>query len=64
MRAPGWGRFGLCDVDDKPRSASLLGIMSIPTLVVFEPGGSEAAGHVGALTPRALDQVVAQLPQG
>ncbi|MGH9244872.1 MAG: thioredoxin family protein [Acidimicrobiales bacterium] len=56
-------RFGSCNVDENPGTARLLGIMSIPTLVVFEPGGSEAARHVGALTPRALEQLLAQLPQ-
>ncbi|MGH9290339.1 MAG: thioredoxin family protein [Acidimicrobiales bacterium] len=55
-------RFGSCNVDDNPHTASLLGVMSVPTLVVFEPSGSEAARHVGALTPRALDRVLSQLP--
>lgn len=33
--------FGSCDVDDNPETASLLGIMSTPTLVVFGPDDSE-----------------------
>jgi hypothetical protein len=41
----------------------LVGIMSIPTLVVFEPSGSEAERHVGPLAPRALTHVLDQLPR-
>jgi thioredoxin 1 len=60
---PGGVRFGSCNVDDNPRTTALVGIMSIPTLVVFEPSGSEARRHVGALPARALGQLLAQLPQ-
>ncbi len=59
---PGGVRFGSCNVDDNPRTTALLGITSIPTLVVFEPSGSELRRHVGVLPPRALDQLLAELP--
>ena len=59
---PGDVRFGSCNVDENQRTASLLGIMSIPTLVVFDPEGNEAFRHAGVLPPRALDQLLAQLP--
>jgi len=60
---PGGVRFGSCNVDDNPRTAALLGIMSVPTLMVFDPGGNEASRHVGALPARALGQLLAQLPR-
>ena len=60
---PGGVRFGSCNVDDNPRTTTLLGIMSIPTLVVFDPSGSEASRHVGALPARALGQLLAELPR-
>ena len=56
-------RFGSCNVDDNPSTTALLGIMSIPTLVVFEPSGSEARRHVGGLPARALGQLLAELSQ-
>jgi len=62
-RHRGGVRFGSCNVDDNPRTTALVGIMSIPTLVVFEPSGSEARRHVGALPARTLGQLLAQLPQ-
>jgi hypothetical protein len=50
-------------VDDNPRTTTLPGIMSIPTLVVFDPSGSKASRHIGALPARALGQLLAQLPR-
>lgn len=55
-------RFGSCNVDDNPKTAALLGIMSIPTLVVFGPDGSEVGRHVGTLSQGLLEQIVARLP--
>jgi thioredoxin len=57
----GWIRFGKCDVDANPRAAGLLGIQSIPTLVVFGTDGSELGRVSGALPRRHLDEVIARL---
>jgi thioredoxin 1 len=56
-------RFGSCNVDDNPRTTGLVGIMTIPTLVVFEPSGSEATRHVDGLPARALGRLLAELPR-
>jgi thioredoxin len=53
-------RFGACDVDQNPKTASLLGIRSIPTVVVFGPDGSEVA-RSGAMPHGQLDQLVERL---
>lgn len=55
-------RFGSCNVDDNPKTAALLGITSIPTLVVFGPDGSEVGRHVGVVSRGSLEQIVARLP--
>ena len=54
-------RFGACDVDASPRTAELLGIRSIPTLVVFGPDGSEVGRSTGAVSRGDLEATVAQL---
>lgn len=53
-------RFGACNVDQNPKTASLLGIRSIPALVVFGPDGSEVT-RTGALPKAQLEQLVARL---
>ena len=54
-------RFGACDVDANPATAQLLGIRSIPTLVVFGPDGSEVGRSTGAVSRGDLEATVAQL---
>jgi thioredoxin 2 len=54
-------RFGSCDVDASPRTAELLQIRSIPTLVVFGPDGSEVGRSAGAVSRGDLEATVAQL---
>ena len=54
-------RFGACDVDSNPGVAQLLGIRSIPTLVVFGPDGSEVGRSTGAVSRGDLEATVAQL---
>ena len=54
-------RFGQCDVDASPRTAELLQIRSIPTLVVFGPDGSEVTRVSGVVPPRQLAAMVADL---
>lgn len=54
-------RFGTLDVDANPRTAQLVGITSIPTLVVFGPDGSEVGRSTGAVARGDLEATVAQL---
>ena len=54
-------RFGSCDVDANPGTAALVGIRSIPTLVVFGPDGSEVGRSTGAVSRGALEATVRQL---
>jgi thioredoxin-like negative regulator of GroEL len=54
-------RFGSCDVDASPRTAELLQIRSIPTLVVFGPDGSEVGRSAGAVSRGDLEATVAHL---
>jgi thioredoxin len=54
-------RFGSCDVDANPATAQLLGIRSIPTLVVFGPDGSEVGRSTGAVSRGDLEATVRQL---
>ncbi|MGH9137992.1 MAG: thioredoxin [Acidimicrobiales bacterium] len=50
--------FGKCNVDANPKTAGLLQIQSIPTLMMFGPDGSELGRVVGAVPRRQLDAVV------
>ncbi len=54
-------RFGACEVDANPGTAQLLGIRSIPTLVVFGPDGSEVGRSTGSVSRGDLEATVAQL---
>jgi thioredoxin len=56
-------RFGSCDVDANPATAQLLGIRSIPTLVVFGPDGSEVGRSNGAVGRGDLEATVRQLTE-
>lgn len=51
-------RFGACNVDENPQVAALLQIMSIPTLVLFDPDGNEAGRVVGTPGRAAFEQMV------
>lgn len=54
-------RFGSCDVDANPETSELLGIRSIPTLVVFGPDGSEVGRSSGSVSRGDLEATVAAL---
>ena len=54
-------RFGSSDVAANPATAALVGIRSIPTLVVFGPDGSEVGRSTGAVSRGALEATVRQL---
>ena len=56
-------RFGSCDVDANPATSELLGIRSIPTLVVFGPDGSEVGRSAGLVSRGDLEATVRQLSQ-
>lgn len=59
-----WGdtvRFGSCNVDDSPRTAMLLQVHSIPTVVGFSPSGDEVGRLVGVPSPARLDAFLAEL---
>ena len=58
-RASDGVRFARCNVDASPRSASALGIGSIPTVVLFDPAGNEVDRTVGVPSSRALHRMVA-----
>jgi thioredoxin len=53
-------RFARCDVDTSPQIASVLNILSIPTIVLFDPAGNEVERFVGVpprpAFARLLDQ--------
>lgn len=53
--------FGKCNVDANPKTAVLLGIRSIPTLVVFGTDGSELGRVSGALPRRQLAAIIDQI---
>jgi thioredoxin 1 len=49
-------RFGRCDVDQNPLTATRLGIMSIPTLVLFDASGAEVNRLIGTPGRRAFQE--------
>lgn len=53
-------RFARCDVDTNPRSAAALGILSIPTVVLFDPDGNEADRIVGVPPRKELNRLLAR----
>jgi thioredoxin len=53
-------RFARCDVDANPRSAAALGILSIPTVVLFDPDGNEADRIVGVPPSKELNRLLAR----
>ncbi|MCA1674798.1 MAG: hypothetical protein LC799_22270, partial [Actinobacteria bacterium] len=61
VRYDGRITFGTCDIDLSPKTAGLLQIQSIPTLVVFGSDGSELGRAVGVLSPRQLDALIERL---
>jgi thioredoxin 1 len=53
-------RFARCNVDDNPRSASAVGILSIPTVVLFDPDGNEVDRLVGVPARKDLALLLAR----
>ena len=54
-------RFGRCDVDENPVTAEMVGIMSIPTTVVFDPDGNELTRISGAMPPAQFETMLLEL---
>lgn len=47
-------RFARCNVDESPGAAGVVGIQSIPTVVLFDPDGNEVHRLVGVPSPPAF----------
>ncbi len=56
--------FARVNVDDNPGVADRVAPKSIPTVVLYDPDGSEVARVSGFLGPDDLDAVLAHLPTG
>jgi thioredoxin 1 len=50
--------FGKCNVDENGSVAALVGIQSIPTVVLFGPDGSELDRVSGLLSRRQLERLL------
>jgi uncharacterized protein (DUF427 family)/thiol-disulfide isomerase/thioredoxin len=51
-------RLARCNVDASPRTATEVGILSVPTVVLFDPTGNEAARVVGVPSARDFDALL------
>ena len=51
-------QFARCDVDASPETASLLQVLSVPTVVLFGPDGSEVERLVGVPSRREVETMV------
>ena len=56
-------KFARCDVEENPVTASMVGIMSIPTIVVFDPEGNEYSRMTGAPPPAQLETAIIELAE-
>jgi len=52
-------QFARCNVDVAPAASSAIGILSIPTLVLFDPRGNEAHRITGVPSRRDFERLVA-----
>jgi len=55
-------RFAKCNVEDSPRTAALLQIRSIPTVVLLDANGNEVDRAIGVPNRSTLDRLLANLP--
>lgn len=51
-------RFARLNVDTSPRTSAMVGIMSIPSVVLFDPAGNEAGRITGVPSPKELQAMV------
>ncbi|HUV10301.1 MAG TPA: thioredoxin family protein [Acidimicrobiia bacterium] len=56
-------RFARCDVDQSPSTAAMVGIMSIPTVIVFDPDGNELTRISGTAHPRDVQQLMVEVEE-
>ena len=56
-------KFARCDVEANPVTASMVGIMSIPTIVVFDPEGNEYSRMTGTPPPAQLETAIVELAE-
>ena len=51
-------RFARCNVDTSPQTSTLLNILSIPTVVLFDPEGNEVERVVGVPTRKEFTRLL------
>ncbi|CAN5762283.1 hypothetical protein BH23ACT2_BH23ACT2_01330 [soil metagenome] len=51
-------RFARVNVDTSPRTSAMVGIMRIPSVVLFDPAGNEAGRITGVPSPQDLATMV------
>jgi thioredoxin len=51
-------RFARVDVEAAPRAASMVGVQSIPTVVLFDPGGNEVERLTGVPPMAELQRLI------
>lgn len=54
-------RFARCDVDENAVTVTMVGITSIPTIVVFDPAGDELMRITGAPPPAQLEATILEI---
>ncbi len=54
-------RFAKLDVESARQAAALVGVQSIPTVVVFGPDGSEVTRASGVLRPADLERLIGRV---
>jgi thioredoxin 1 len=54
-------RFARCNVDESPATAALLQVTAVPTVIAFDPNGSELGRIVGVPRRSDLADAVAEL---
>ncbi len=54
-------RFAKLDVESARQAAGLVGVQSIPTVVVFGPDGSEVTRATGVLRPADLERLISEV---
>jgi len=56
-------RFARCDIEQHPGPAAALGIVSIPTVALFDPDGRLRDRLVGVPSARRFEAFLAQVPR-
>ncbi len=56
-------RFGSCNVDDNVKTAALLNVISIPTVIAFGPDGSEVGRLIGVPSRQRFEALITALAE-